>query len=265
MKITNSTPTGNNYFFILIIGIFSFIFISCSKPIIKGKVVDYYNHPISDVVVSVQGTQFNSVTGSDGEYSIGFVPGKVQLKYAKGGFAEANKSFDISASSTFPAEQTQLLKLPSSTGVWFMGDNDYVDISVGRMQESSFQVSNMEFFPGKHYNVSISGNFTAIPYQANYKFLISSSDKILLVKIRENDLVYNNISDFGLGMYKEEYKILRENKNEEISPTVSLRTVSLERGKYAYVGFLDTPEDAFKSSSPFRGKFRLNAYCFEIK
>ncbi|MCK9212191.1 MAG: carboxypeptidase-like regulatory domain-containing protein [Ignavibacteriaceae bacterium] len=257
---TKTLKSTSSISLIYFIGLFSFLLTGCSKPVIEGKVVDYYNHPISEVNVSVQGTQFNSITDAAGKYSIGYVPGKVQLKYVKTGYAGASKIFDIANESTFPAEQTQLMKLPSSEGVWFLGDNDYMIVSTGKliMNETVFD-SYTPWIKGLEINVS--ANPTVLPSRSSYKFLISSAEKILLVKLLNRDLAYKRSSD---GFY-EKVNILRENSNEEISPSISVRTVSLGMGEYAYIRFLDTPEKPFNSSRPFRGSFYLQAYFFEIK
>lgn len=265
MKIEALNPI-NNISLILFVGLSLFLIIGCSKPVIEGKVVDYYNHPVAGVNVSVQGTQFNSVTDATGGYSIGYVPGKVQLKFVKAGYVEASKIFDIATESTFPAEQTKLMQLPASAGVWFIGENGYIDISIGNLIENKTQTSMGGWIPPiNHLDINVSSNFTVLPSSRNYKFLISSTDKILLVKLLNDNLVYSNSSEFGTGVFKEESMILKENNIENISPAISLRTVSLEVGKYAYIRFVDTPETPFKSNYPFRGSFYLRAYFFEIK
>ena len=249
-----------NKLFSIILLLAVITFSGCSKPEIDGKVVDYYNQPISEVNVSVQGTQFSSSTNANGAYSIGFVPGKVQLKFVKSGYAEATKTFDIASETSFPAEQMQLMKLPTDKGIWFLGDNDYTAISSGDL------IMNKKFdpyFPEGAYalDINVSANFTVLPSRSSYKFLVSSSEKVLLVKLQGGDLVYHRNMD---GSY-ENVNILRENNNEEINPSISIRTVSLGTGKYAYIRFSNTPEKPFNSGRPFRGTFYLNDYFFEIK
>jgi len=260
MKIETLNPT-NNTSLILLVGLSLFLIIGCSKPVIEGKVVDYYNHPVAGVNVSVQGTQFNSVTDASGGYSIGYVPGKVQLKFVKAGYVETSKIFDIATESTFPAEQTQLMKLPANKGVWFIGDNDYTDISTGNLIENETLLDQYYNPSLKSLNINVSAKFTILPLRSSYKFLISSAEKVLLVKLLDRDLAYYRNAD---GSY-EKVNILRENSNEEISPSISVRTVSLGMGEYAYIRFLNTPEKPFNSSRPFRGSFYLQAYFFEIK
>jgi len=63
-------------------------FFGCSKPQVKGMVVDNNNTPIEEVEVKVQGTQFKSTTNANGEYSIEYAPGKVTVLFEKNGYTK---------------------------------------------------------------------------------------------------------------------------------------------------------------------------------
>lgn len=91
------------------------LFFSCTKKKIEGQVFDYFNQPLEGVIVTIANSTFQATTDSKGSYSIDYVPGSINLNYAKQGYTSGNLNLDITHKESFPAQRIVLIKIPTSS------------------------------------------------------------------------------------------------------------------------------------------------------
>lgn len=89
------------------------------KAEITGRVVDNSGKGIDGVVVKIENTGFVTTTDKNGEYRIGYVPGKIDIVIKKQGYSVGELNLDIATESIFPAEDVTLTKIPSG-GDWVL-------------------------------------------------------------------------------------------------------------------------------------------------
>jgi hypothetical protein len=99
---------------------------SGSAANLAGKVFDCFGKPLAGVSVAVQNTRFSTTTDEQGNYSLGYVPGTIQVSYNKDGYYATNLTFQIATPSPYPVQDLLLFKELPDKGIFFIGENDYV-------------------------------------------------------------------------------------------------------------------------------------------
>jgi hypothetical protein len=69
--------------------------------------------PLANVAVGIPGTQFNTVTNQQGEYTIPYVPGSFLLTFSAPGFLTKHVPYNISQPTVVPAEAVSLIAMPN--------------------------------------------------------------------------------------------------------------------------------------------------------
>jgi Carboxypeptidase regulatory-like domain len=94
---------------------------------LTGQVFDCFGKPLAGVSVAVQNTRFATTTDAQGNYSLGYVLGKIQVSFSKAGYYTGGLTFEIATPSTYPVQNVTLMKEPPfDNGMFFIGDNGYV-------------------------------------------------------------------------------------------------------------------------------------------
>lgn len=79
---------------LLAIAILSACLLGCGKneedSNIMGKVINVFGDPLGGVHVSIENSEFTSITGQDGMYSLDYVPGTIKIVYTKEGFESSH-------------------------------------------------------------------------------------------------------------------------------------------------------------------------------
>lgn len=102
---------------------------SCSKHI-EGQVFDNFGHPIQDVNVSIQGTQFLTKTDSKGSFELDYTPGTFAILFENAEYATEEKDLNISKKQRYPLEKTQLVRIPANKTFYLQSEekSDYIEI-----------------------------------------------------------------------------------------------------------------------------------------
>lgn len=100
------------------------ILTGCPSNVIEGTVMDVKGDTLPGVVVSVAGTGSEVVTNTLGKYKIGYVPGTIQLKFAKTGYTPGELDLGV-ITSNIPAVPVTLWPLPQNRGVFIFDNNRY--------------------------------------------------------------------------------------------------------------------------------------------
>lgn len=85
---------------------------SCTDPTLNGVVLDNKGQPIEGATVSIQNSQFKSVTDQSGRYSLDFVPGNLQVNYTKADFIGDSLVINIAQKEEYPIDTIILVGYP---------------------------------------------------------------------------------------------------------------------------------------------------------
>ncbi len=151
----------------LVLAILSLVVAACgSEPEITGTVHDPFGNPLPEATISILNTTFEAKTDSDGEFEISYVPGNVELTFAKDGYATAELALSIEASAQYPVKDTTLYPVPEKTGIYYISENALVPLQ---------QRTGLKRKPA-----SKSGDFMAA-MEPRYEYYYASYDKELSI------------------------------------------------------------------------------------
>jgi hypothetical protein len=196
-------------------------------------VVDGFDKVVKDVEVKIKGTEFAAKTDENGQYSIGYNPGKIVVSYRKKGYARQTSSLNIRETSVVPVPELTLWKYPESGGVFLIRMEDYK-----KFEYASFYSERDD----NSLNFHVKGEPTKIecPEDAFVKgrlglmLLDYSRDEPVVVgkdlyRVMDNNLIGKiefKSGDWAVEKVEDEYS--------EVSSRVGLRYITLEPGRYYY-------------------------------
>jgi hypothetical protein len=121
--------------------------IGCSKPVVKGTVVDVFKKPLPDAAVAIEGTSFSTTTNSYGKYALQFVPGQFKVVAKRDGYTTSSITFNVSESAEVPAADIMLYPQPTEPGIFFVGKEKLESLTTFRLRRD--QVPNpIPWLPG---------------------------------------------------------------------------------------------------------------------
>ncbi len=200
---------------------------------LTGQVVDGFDNALKDVEIKIKGTRLATKTDENGQYSIGYYPGKVEISFGKKGYATQKFLLNIRDIKEVPMRKLSLWKLPESGGMFLVRRDDYKKIEK-RNYFSKRDDNSISFYvkgdPTKIICPADSFEQGAIEmmvldYSKESPLVVGKS----LYKLEDDDLIGNIIyksGDWVIDNIDDEYS--------KISNRVGLRYVKLEPGKYFY-------------------------------
>jgi hypothetical protein len=204
-----------------------------TKARIVGQVVDGFGNPLKDALASIEFTTFTGVTDEKGQYTVGYVPGKFQLRITKAGYTSETLPLEVAVETTFPAAPVTLYRIPDGQGVWIIGESDYVPLPRGKLSFNSKEFP--PFSQGKPLfkeTYTVTGDFVAIDAGTELAFLDNDAHNQQLFAVAAQGVILSRAKTWG--GTKDEAQILPD-KVVEIAPGVWLRRVTLAEGSYAFV------------------------------
>jgi hypothetical protein len=183
-----------------------------------GKVIDCFGKPLGGVSVMVQNTKFAGVTDNQGNYSLGYVPGTIQVSYSKQGYYVASLTFQITTPSTYPVQDLSLFKVPPGKGIFFAGKDGYVSLAQGRIQTQDLENKGGNILnPGQMsmQNIySVVGQPTIVEADRELTFIDTDGAYNSLLQVKPNREFYRRLM-FGLGLeFKHQYELMPEQDSE---------------------------------------------------
>lgn len=198
---------------------------SCSKQI-KGKILDNFGNPVQDVAVTIQNSQHESKTNSNGEYSIDYAAGEIVLNFNKEGYNPSGEVLYIAEKQDYPATDVRITKLPNQAGIYIAGGelSDYVQLT-SQTTVTSKLIDNdrkryrrpLEFFNANTDSTTVI-KLSSLDDVRIYTYKIK---KHLFGKVGEN----RKIAELGTAMY---YKYLLVNE------PIKLKEYSSNKGLKLY-------------------------------
>lgn len=217
---------------ILFITFTSLMAFSCLKSNrIEGKVVDFFGQPINDVEITIENSNFKSLSDKNGLYEIDYAPGDVKLVYLKNGYSENELHLNISEKSFFPAKDIKLIQMPIHKGICLMANNKYLELPKAELR-NEFQENSFSW----------NGILSLTKYWTFGIYRQVKQDTILY--FIDNDNIDNKLFKLdNSGVIGEVQRFWSENKNTFYSiqesystyEKMTIRSMKLEEGKYAFV------------------------------
>ena len=206
--------------------------LSCGpRAQVHGEVRDGFGAPLTDVKVSVSGTQFQAVTGPEGQYEVPYAPGRFQITFTKEGYLSSHLDLEVATETTIPAKQIVLIKVPQEPGIYHWGSNDYMTLGAGKLTFKS--VEHPFSWDGPLYTDSyaVDGEFVRIDTAASELFLDTFPKPMALFsvgsqgRILVREKAWLNTSD--------DATVISE-KTERLADGMLRREVDLPPGRYAF-------------------------------
>ncbi|HZS09336.1 MAG TPA: carboxypeptidase-like regulatory domain-containing protein [Blastocatellia bacterium] len=208
-----------------------------------GEVIDGFGRPLEGASVSVDGTTFRAVTDGAGRYSVGYAPGRVALEFSKAGYSPHRVSTEIATATTYPAEKVVLYKAPPADGVFLFGASDYQPLGQGSLTASSRNITvpfddpqfEIKMVEGAHSEdiYQVSGVFTRVP-AGKVRFVDSDSqNRRRLFRVADDGVVIRREYFIPTGL-RDQARFVSEGLSQ-VAPGITIREVTLQPGRYAFV------------------------------
>ncbi len=195
--------------------------------------MDGFDNALKDVEIKIKGTRFATKTDENGQYSIGYYPGKVEISFGKKGYATQKFPLNIRDIKDVPMRKLNLWKLPENGGMFLVRIDDYKKIEK-RNYFSKRDDNSVSFYAKGDPTKIICPDDSFEQGKIEMMILDYSKESPLVVgkslyKLEDDDLIGNIIyksGDWGINDIDDVYS--------KISNRVGLRYVKLEPGKYFY-------------------------------
>ncbi len=200
---------------------------------LTGQVIDGFDNVIKDVEVKIKGTEFVTKTDENGQYRIGFNPGKVVISFRKKGYAKQTSSLTIRETSVVPMPKLTFWKYPESGGVFLIRMEDYKKFEYANFNSERDDNSISFYVKGEPTKIECPENafvkgglgLMLLDYSKEEPIVVGKN----LYRVMDNNLIGE--IEFKSGGWAVE-KV--GDKYSEVSSRVGLRYVTLEPGKYCY-------------------------------
>ena len=200
---------------------------------LTGQVVDGFDKVVKDVEVKIKGTEFTTKTDEDGQYRIGFNPGKLVISFRKKGYARQTSSLNIRETSVVPMPKLTFWKYPESGGVFLIRMEDYKKLEYATFNSERDDNSIRFYVKGEPTKIECPSDafeqgkiwLMMLDYSKEEPVVVGKS----LYRIMDNNMIGDIVfksGDWGVENIKDEYS--------EVSNRVGLRYVTLGPGKYYY-------------------------------
>jgi len=200
---------------------------------LTGQVVDGFDKVAKDVEVKIKGTEFTAKTDENGQYRIGFNPGKVVISFRKKGYAKQTSSLNIRETSVVPMPKLTFWKYPESGGVFLIRMEDYKKFEYASFNSERDDNSISFYVKGEPTKIECPENafvkgglgLMLLDYSKEEPVVVGKN----LYRVMDNNLIGEiefKSGDWGVEKVDDEYS--------EVSNRVGLRYVTLETGKYYY-------------------------------
>ncbi len=122
---------------LLLSALFIGLFPSISAAKIVGKVVDQFGRGLHNVHIKIAKTGFETNTDKKGNYSIAYVPGKLNITYSKAEYTTIHLELDIYTKDRVPAEKIKMWRIPKD-GIYLVDNKTQKYRNLGE----GFHISN---------------------------------------------------------------------------------------------------------------------------
>lgn len=208
---------------------------SCGKARrIEGRVVSESGEPLAGVVVQVANSAFTATTDREGEYSLDYAPGTLQVVYAQEGRFPDTLSLTLSQKSHFPAAEVRLLRIPTEAGVVWISPGGYVALARAEVRENLVRPGRT-IFDREVRDFEPTGEPTMVRDRAP-RFLDTAPEGLSLIKLSDRGKIATvSYATFGLNASMETDR--RQETKRRRSEACLERAAELEPGDYVYAAF----------------------------
>lgn len=210
------------------------------KGQIVGKVRDGFGRPVPAVNISVENFDFSATTNASGEFSVGYVPGKIKVLVSKEGYTSSEVVLDLSAETQVPLKPITLWKIPPQQGIWFVGKGEYVPLLPAKLVIDSKELPSRGLGPAYQYIYWGQGVHTVLQQANELIFLDNHPGDQSLVRLTPEGAVLKVVKDSG--RIKDSENLIQDQATA-ITNGLWIRKITLTAGMYAFV----TLDEKFKA------------------
>ncbi len=99
---------------------------SCTKCVVRGKIVDFADEELPGVAVTVVGRDVQDLSNSRGDYKIACFPGQLELLFMKTGYTVGHLIVDVNEPRGVDAKTIRLWRLPPEAGIFLLENFRYI-------------------------------------------------------------------------------------------------------------------------------------------
>ncbi|MEK7676918.1 MAG: carboxypeptidase-like regulatory domain-containing protein [Verrucomicrobiota bacterium] len=107
-----------------------------------GRVIDNFGKPLPGATVGIVNSRFSTLTDEKGNYALTYVPGKIQVSFAKTGYLSQFLSFEIAVAVQYPVQNVTLTKEPPGAGVFLLGRGIYIPLTQCEVRKKILDMTN---------------------------------------------------------------------------------------------------------------------------
>ena len=205
---------------------------SCGKAKhLEGRVVNESGVPLEGATVQVVNTTFTTQTDRQGDYSLDYPPGNIQVVYGKERFFVDTLSIAVTTKTYYPVREVKLLRIPEASTLMWVSPKGYVPIPATHVEETVLRAGRT-IFDREVRGYAPTGEPTIIDSQL-LRFLDSMPDKLTLFEVQPNGMFATiSYGTFGLGA-----ELTATYPKEDVrrhGPSCVERTSELNPGDYTY-------------------------------
>jgi hypothetical protein len=100
--------------------------VSCTKCVVRGKVVDFAEEELPGVAITIVGRDAQDLSNSRGDYKVACFPGHLELLFMKTGYTVGHLEVDVNEPRGVDATTVKLWRLPPEAGVFLLEGFRYV-------------------------------------------------------------------------------------------------------------------------------------------
>jgi hypothetical protein len=105
----------------------SFTLYSCDKSI-NGRIIDNFNKPVENVEIKITNSGYESKSDNKGKFKIDYAAGKFKIVFKNHNYIDVEKELEINEQKNYPLGQIEMIRIPDSTGLYFKGNDDFIQI-----------------------------------------------------------------------------------------------------------------------------------------
>ncbi|MCF6150382.1 MAG: carboxypeptidase regulatory-like domain-containing protein [Candidatus Kuenenia sp.] len=194
---------------------------------LRGRIIDGFGKPVSfvDIEVISNGSKYIATTDTSGNYFVTYSPGNIHFMAKKPGFVPLNYPFMIEEIDEIALDDITIWNVPSSGGLFFVGQNDYIKINEAKYDSES--TSKEKRFYVKGTPTRINGyTLRIIDFQTDNPLVVGKT----LYRVDKNGSVGSIV--FYPSMKYVLHKL--DDTYSKVADNVGLRVTELPPGKYFY-------------------------------
>lgn len=215
---------------------------------LKGRVIDGFGKPIPSATITIvsNGSKTNTLSDSNGTFSIGYSPGNIKLSFAREGYVPVYIPLSLDEGTDLSVDDITVWKIPPKGGLFIVGDGEYIEMRNAEYYSESGSKERRFYVKGNPTIVK-GKNLRVIDFQTDNPLVVGKT----LYRVDEKGSVGSIL------LYPSQKYVLNteEDTFSKIADNVGLRKLNVPPGRYFYC----TGEITIRSKNGFGFFFEISS------